>query len=238
MPWLVVVMSTARWFILCVIAADAARRIVRQPIMPLHLFFIRHGETAWSLDGRHTGRTEVPLTQRGEVDARALGTRLPAPSFVRVFSSPRLRARRTGELMGLASTMEIDPELEEWNYGEYEGRRTVEIHSTRPNWNIFRDGCPGGESPAEIGARTDRVIARLRAIDGRAAVIAHSHFGRVLGARWIGLEVAAGEHLVLATASLSVLEWDPARSPAAAIALWNAGASHLWDGHPGSPPAH
>jgi broad specificity phosphatase PhoE len=206
--------------------------------MALQLFFIRHGETAWSLDGRHTGRTEIPLTEQGEADARNLRTRIPKASFVRVFCSPRLRARRTCELMGLAPRMEIDPELEEWIYGDYEGRRTAEIRTARPNWNIFRDGCPAGESPADIGARADRVVARLRTIVGKAVVFGHAHFGRVLGARWIGLDVAMGEHLLLATVSLSVLEWDSARSPAAAIALWNAGAADLGEAPRRSPPAH
>ncbi len=134
--------------------------------MALHLYFVRHGETEWSLTGRHTGRTEIPLTDVGEQEARKLGTRLPKESFTRVLSSPRLRARRTCELMGLAAVMEIDPELAEWDYGDYEGMRSVEIRKTRPDWNLFRDGCPGGESPAAISGRADRFIARVRQTEG------------------------------------------------------------------------
>jgi broad specificity phosphatase PhoE len=197
--------------------------------MALQLYFIRHGETDWSRDGRHTGNTDVPLTPEGEAEARKLGTRLHKDKFTRVLSSPRVRARRTCELMGLAAAMEIDPELSEWDYGDYEGRRRVEIQETRPGWNIFRDGCPGGEKPGEIGARADRVIARLRQLNGAVAVFSHSHFGRVLGARWIGLEVVIGEHLLLGTTSLSVLNWDSAGSPPATISMWNAESAHLCD---------
>ncbi len=197
--------------------------------MALHLYFVRHGETEWSLTGRHTGRTEIPLTDVGEQEARKLGTRLPKESFTRVLSSPRLRARRTCELMGLAAVMEIDPELAEWDYGDYEGMRSVEIRKTRPDWNLFRDGCPGGESPAAISGRADRFIARVRQTEGAVAVFAHSHFGRVLAARWIGADVTLAQFLVLATTSLSLLEWNVAANSGPAISLWNAEAAHLGD---------
>jgi probable phosphoglycerate mutase len=199
--------------------------------MALRIYLIRHGETEWSLNGRHTGRTDLPLTEHGEEEARKLGTRMPKECFSRVFSSPRLRARSTCELMGIAAGMEIDRDVAEWDYGDYEGLRTVEIRKLRPQWNIFRDGCPGGELPAQIGARADRVIARLRKLDGDVALVSHGHFGRVFGARWIGLRVDQAEHLLLTTASVSVLEHDPVRAADGAIALWNADAQHLCDSH-------
>ena len=197
--------------------------------MNTRVYLIRHGETAWSLEGRHTGLTEQLLTDRGEERSRNLGTRLPKDHFTHVWSSPRIRARRSAELMGFAALMEIDPELTEWNYGEYEGQRKAEIRKTRPGWDIFRDGCPGGETPGEIGARADRVIARLRTVEGAIAIFSHGHFGRVLGARWIGLDVAVAAHLLLGTTSLSILEWNPRSSPNAFIDLWNAEAEGLCD---------
>jgi len=199
--------------------------------MSTRIYFIRHGETEWSLQGRHTGVTEQNLTAHGEEEARKLGTRLPKDYFVHVLSSPRVRARRTAELMGLAPALEIEPELAEWNYGDFEGLRTAEIRQSRPDWDIFRDGCPGGETPAQIAGRADRVIARLRSFDGVVAVFSHSHFGRVLGARWIGLEVVVSAHLMLGTTSLSILDWDPQHLPKAAISLWNSEAAHLCDVH-------
>src|SRR5688572_18054249 len=199
--------------------------------MNVRAYLIRHGETEWSLEGRHTGLTEQILTARGEEESRKLGTRLPKDHFAHVFSSPRVRARRSAELMGLAAEMEIDPELAEWNYGDYEGLRTSEIRTTRPSWDLFRDGCPGGETPAQIGARADRIIGRLRSIDGAIAIFSHGHFGRVLGARWIGLDVAVAAHLMLGTTSLSILQWNAQPSAKAAIVLWNAEAAHLCDVH-------
>ena len=194
-------------------------------------YLIRHGETEWSLAGRHTGFTEQILTAHGEEESRKLGTRLPKDHFAQVLSSPRVRARRSAELMGLAAALELDPELAEWNYGDYEGLRTSEIRKARPGWDLFRDGCPGGETPAQIGARADRIIARLRSIDGAIAIFSHGHFGRVLGARWIGLDVGFAAHLMLGTMSLSILDWNPQSSPKAAIALWNAEAARLCDVH-------
>jgi broad specificity phosphatase PhoE len=183
-------------------------------------YLARHGETAWSLSGQHTGRTDLPLTARGERNARALGERLRGLTFAKVFTSPLQRAKATCELAGFGSKGEIDPDLVEWDYGQYEGRRTAEIHSERPDWQLFRDGCPGGESPAEVGARADRVIERVRAVHGDVLLFSSGHFLRVLASRWLGFEAAAGRYFLLSTASLSALgyEHNPAEP---AIRLWN-----------------
>src|SRR5271169_5453651 len=130
------------------------------------MYLARHGETAWTVSGQHTGLTDIPLTERGEGNARRLGERLKGLSFARVFTSPLQRARRTCELAGFGARAELDPDLVEWNYGEYEGKTTAQIHKLRPDWQIFRDGCPGGESAAEVAARANRVVGRLRAIEG------------------------------------------------------------------------
>ena len=192
------------------------------PPMPLRLYLIRHGETAWSLTGQHTGRTDILLTEQGEQDARELAERLRAVRFSRVFTSPRQRARRTCELVGLDAVAEIEPDLAEWDYGDYEGQRSVEIRKGRPDWNLFRDGCPGGESPAQVSERADRVIARLRALEGNIAIFSHGHFGRVLAARWIGLPVGQAQHFLLSTASLSILGYEHNLASESAIVLWNA----------------
>ena len=186
-----------------------------------HLYLIRHGETAWSLSGQHTSYTDIPLTEKGEADARQLAQRLGSVRFNEVFTSPRLRARRTCELAGFSCRSKIEPELAEWNYGEYEGLRTTEIHKIRPAWKIFTDGCPGGESPADIAARADRVIASLRSHEGKVAVFAHGHIGRVLAARWIGESVECGQHLLLNPASVSVLAYEHDDPDHPVIALWN-----------------
>ena len=183
----------------------------------IHLF--RHGETEWSLSLRHTGRTDLPLTARGEAEASALGGRLRGLRFDRVFTSPRQRARRTCELAVPSPASEIDPDLAEWDYGDYEGRRSAEILTERPGWNIFADGAPGGETPAEISERADRVIARLRGTGGRVALFTHGHFGRVLAARWIGLPVAEARHFLLGTASAGILGHERGEP---VIARWNA----------------
>src|SRR5262245_7850102 len=151
----------------------------------------RHGETAWSLSGRHTGRTDLPLTPHGEEAARRLGARLRETPFIQVLASPLQRAARTCELAGLRVTPVLAPDLVEWDYGKFEGRTSAEIRAEQPGWDLFRDGCPGGESPAQVGARADRVVARLRALDGDAAVFSSAHFLRVLTARWLGLAPAA-----------------------------------------------
>src|SRR4051812_30196198 len=144
------------------------------------VYLARHGETAWSLAGKHTGLSDIPLTERGEQNARRLGERLRGLSFAKVFTSPLQRARRTCELAGFGAVAEVDPDLVEWNYGQYDGRRTAEIVAERPDWQLFRDGCPGGESPAQIGARADRVVARVRGVDGDVLLFSSAHFHRVL----------------------------------------------------------
>ena len=195
--------------------------------MPLHLYLIRHGETPWSLSNQHTSRTEIPLTEKGEGDARRLGARLRGTVFSRVFTSPRLRARHTCELSGLAAAAEIEPDLAEWDYGDYEGLCSADILQARPDWNLFRDGSPGGESAAQISIRADRLIARLCALEGNVALFTHGHIGRVLGMRWIGLPVIAAQHLLLGVASLSILGYEHDRRSQPAIALWNASPGNV-----------
>jgi probable phosphoglycerate mutase len=172
------------------------------------IYVIRHGETAWSLSHQHTGRTDIPLTDRGERDARALSAKLQAVEFVQVWSSPLSRARRTAELAGFADRLETTDDLLEWDYGLYEGRRTAEIRAERPGWNPFVDGCPGGESVADVGVRADRIIARARVVQGNVAVFAHRDMLRVLIARWITLPAVEGRRFYLETASISVLGYD------------------------------
>jgi len=196
--------------------------VTDMPSLLSHLYLMRHGETAWSLSGQHTGRTDIPLTEQGEQDARQLADRLRALEFSRVFTSPLQRARRTCELAGLGDLAEIEPDLAEWDYGEYEGLRPVDIRKTRPDWNVFRDGSPGGESPAQVSERADRLIARLRALEGDIAIFSHGHFGRVLAARWIGLEIRQAQNLLLGTASISILGYEHNVAEVPAIVLWNA----------------
>jgi broad specificity phosphatase PhoE len=175
---------------------------------PSRLFYFRHGETAWSLEGRHTGVTDIPLTTHGETQVRELRLWTAAVSFAHVFTSPRLRARESCELAGLGAQAKIEPDLAEWNYGDYEGRRSVGILEDRPGWSLFRDGCPNGEQPAEVGARADRLIARLRALGGDVALFAHGQFGSVFVARWIGLAPIEGRHFSVGPASMGILSWD------------------------------
>jgi broad specificity phosphatase PhoE len=184
------------------------------------IYLARHGETAWSLSGQHTGRTDLPLTEGGESNARALGVRLRGLVFAKIFTSPSQRAVRTCELAGFADAGEPDPDLAEWDYGQYEGRRTAEILAERPGWQLFRDGSPGGEAPAEIGVRADRVVSRLRAVHGDVLVFSSAHILRVLAARWLGLEPAGGRYLLLGTGSLSVLGYEHNLAEPA-IRLWN-----------------
>ncbi len=172
------------------------------------IYLARHGETAWSLSGQHTGLTDLPLTERGERNARSLGERLRGLTFAKVFTSPLQRALRTCELAGFGSRAEIEPALLEWNYGQYEGRRSAEILKERPGWQLFRDGCPGGEGPAQVGARADRVVSRLRGAQGDVLLFSSAHFLRVLAARWLGLETQAGRFFFLSTASLSALGYE------------------------------
>jgi broad specificity phosphatase PhoE len=191
------------------------------------LYLIRHGETAWSLSGQHTGRTDIPLTEQGEQDARKLAERLRAVEFSRVFTSPLQRARRTCELAGLGEVAEIEPDLAEWDYGDYEGQRPADIRKARPDWNVFRDGCPGGESPAQVSERADRLIARLCTLENNIALFSHGHFGRVLGARWIGMEIRQAQNLLLSTASISILGYEHNVAEVPAIVLWNAVSKDL-----------
>lgn len=184
------------------------------------LWLVRHGETAWSLSGQHTGRTDLPLTERGERNARRIGERLKGMTFARVFTSPLKRAAHTCELAGFGRAAEIDHDLLEWNYGDYEGLRTVEIQSKRPDWQLFRDGCPRGESPEQVGVRADRVVRRVREIEGDVLLFSSGHVLRVLAARWLGLEPGAGRCFLLGTASLSVLGYEHGLSEPV-IRLWN-----------------
>ena len=184
------------------------------------IYLARHGETAWSLTGQHTGLTNLPLTDRGERNARALGERLNGLKFSKVLTSPLQRASRTCDLAGFGAVAEVDRDLLEWNYGQYEGRRTAEIHAERPDWQLFRDGCPGGESPDQVGARADCVINRLRGIEGDTLLFSGGHFLRVLAGRWLELEPAGGRFFLLSTASLSALGYEHnLRQPV--IRLWD-----------------
>ena len=184
------------------------------------IYLARHGETPWSLSGQHTGLTDLPLTERGECNARRLGERLKGLEFAGVFSSPLQRARRTCELAGFGSRAKVDPDLVEWDYGEYEGLRTSDIHAKRPDWELFRDGFPGGESFEEIGARADRVVNRVRSVDGAVLLFSSGHFLRVLAARWLGLDPQGARYFLLNTASLSTLSYEHNPSEPA-IGLWN-----------------
>jgi broad specificity phosphatase PhoE len=184
------------------------------------LYLARHGETAWSLSGQHTGLTDLPLTERGERNARQLGERLRGLTFAKVFTSPLQRATKTCELAGFGNVAETDPDLVEWNYGDYEGLLSTEIQARQPGWKIFRDGCPHGESPAQIAARADCVIQRVRAVNGDVLIFSSGHFLRSLAARWLGLDLMAGNFFLLGTTSLSQLRYEHDLSEPA-IQLWN-----------------
>jgi probable phosphoglycerate mutase len=184
----------------------------------VNVFAIRHGETAWSLSGQHTGTTDIPLTDNGRRLAERMRPVLAKEEFALVLCSPMQRARETCELAGLGNKAAIDHDLAEWDYGEYEGQTPRQIHESAPGWLIFRDGCPGGESPAQVGARADRVIARARAVDGGVALFAHGHVLRALAARWIGLPADAGQHFLLDTGTLCVLGYY---RDIPAVKVWN-----------------
>jgi broad specificity phosphatase PhoE len=191
------------------------------------VYLARHGETAWSLSGQHTGLTDLPLTERGERNARQLGERLQGLTFAKVFTSPLQRASRTCELAGFGAVAEVDRNLLEWDYGQYEGRRSDEILAERPDWQLFRDGCPGGETPQQVGSRADLVVSRVQALASRAAsapgdvlLFSSGHFLRALAARWLGLDPEAGKFFLLSTASLSALGYEHNRSEPV-IQLWN-----------------
>jgi probable phosphoglycerate mutase len=189
--------------------------------MPLHLYLIRHGETAWALTSQHTGISEIPLTENGVDQALALVPHLAVISFTHILTSPRERARHTCRLAELDGIAVIEPDLAEWDYGDYDGKTSAGIRKDRPGWDVFRDGCPQGEMPAQIQARADRLIARLRLLDGNVALFSHGQFGGVLGARWIGLPLADARHFPLCTASLSILGYDPNHPMTSVISLWN-----------------
>ena len=185
------------------------------------VYLARHGETEWTVSGQHTGLTDLPLTERGERTARRLGERLKEITAARVFTSPLRRAARTCELAGFGAAAEVDRDLVEWDYGEYEGRRTAEIRAGRPGWELFRDGCPGGEMPAQVAARADRVVKRVRAIQGDVLLFTSGHFIRVLAARWLGTEPSVNcRYFMLSTASLSALGYEHDLSRPV-IRLWN-----------------
>ena len=184
------------------------------------IYLVRHGETAWTISGQHTGRTDIPLTERGEREAQELSVRLRGMTFASVLTSPLQRARRTGELAGFGAHAEADADLLEWDYGAYEGRRTADIRAERPDWHLFEDGCPGGETVEAVGARADRVIARIRACTGDVLLFAHRDILRVLAARWLGVAAREGRHFYLATASLSVLGYHHDLDETV-IRLWN-----------------
>ena len=186
---------------------------------PGEAVLVRHGETQWTLSGQHTGRTDIPLTERGRNQARLLEPLLSTANFALVLSSPLQRARETCELAGLGPRMELEPDLMEWDYGEYEGITSKQIKRTAPNWVVFTDGCPGGETPEQVGARADRVIKRVRSTAGRVALFAHGHLLRVLAARWIGFPPSAGQHFLLDTSTVGVLSYY---SGIPAVKRWNA----------------
>jgi broad specificity phosphatase PhoE len=184
------------------------------------VYLARHGETAWSITGQHTGLTDLPLTEQGERNARLLSKRLSGPRFEKVYTSPLLRAVRTCELAGFGAVAAIDGDLVEWNYGKYEGRRTADILAERPDWQLFRDGCPDGESPAQVAERADRVVKRIRGVAGNALIFSSGHFLRVLAVRWLGIETLYGKLFMLNTASISALGYENSRNEPAVL-LWN-----------------
>jgi probable phosphoglycerate mutase len=184
------------------------------------VYLARHGETAWSISGQHTGRTDLPLTERGERNARRLGERLKGLTFAKVLTSPLQRAARTCELAGFGSIAQVEADSLEWDYGDYEGRRSDEIRAEHPEWQLFRDGCPRGETAVQVGARADGVVRKVRAFQGDVLLFSSGHFLRVLAARWLGLEPAAGRFFLLSTASLSALSYEHNLSEPA-IRLWD-----------------
>ena len=192
------------------------------------VYTVRHGETEWSISGQHTGVTDIALTEHGEAVAHRLAERLRGLKFAAVFTSPLQRARRTCELAGFGAQAEVLADAIEWNYGKYEGVKTVDIHRERPDWDLFRDGCPDGENAAMIGARADRVIARIRAVNGDAIVFSSSHFLRVFAARWIGLPPTGGSHFVLSTAAVNMFGYEHNKLTEPVIQLWND-AKHTQD---------
>lgn len=190
--------------------------------MAIQIYLLRHGETAWSLSGQHTGRTDLPLTENGVLQASQLRVRVQGIKFDHVLTSPLQRARRTCELTGFGGVARPDPDLQEWDYGDYEGRTTADIRAQHPGWDVFVDGCPHGESVAQISQRADRVLTHLRQLDGTLALFSHGQFLRVLALRWLGLPAVNGRQFSLDTASISLLGFE---HEIPAITLWNAGSN-------------
>jgi probable phosphoglycerate mutase len=189
------------------------------------IYLARHGQTEWSLAGKHTGRNDIPLTAEGEQEARKLGSRLQKGKFAMVLASPLQRAKRTCEIAGFGAAAEVVPDLMEWDYGTYDGLQSAEIRARRPDWHLFRDGCPGGESLEDVVVRADRVVARLRSLEGDVLIFSHGHFLRVLTVRWAGIPPELGAHFSLASGSLSILGHD-SHSEDLVIERWND-VSHL-----------
>jgi probable phosphoglycerate mutase len=183
------------------------------------IVLVRHGQTEWSASGQHTSRTDLPLLESGRAQAAALAPKLADHPWKLVLSSPLRRARETCELAGLGEKVVLDDDLREWNYGEYEGLTTQQIHEHRPDWNLWRDGCPGGETADQVAARADRVLKRLREADGDCAVFAHGHILRVVGARWIEQPVSFGARIALSAGSLSTLGFERETQ---VLRLWNS----------------
>ena len=199
-----------------------------QPVVD-QIYLIRHGETAWSLSGQYTGRTDVPLTERGEQQARQLGELLRATRFSQVLVSPLQRARRTCELAGLGGNARVDHALREWDYGDYEGLTGAQIHAQRADWDVFRDGCPGGESSEQMCERIGAALSQLRPMQGRVAIFSHGHFLRALAVRWIELPILHGRNFGLDTGALSMLAYEHDNVHEPAIELWNAASNEVFD---------
>lgn len=187
--------------------------------MTQKIYLVRHGETEWSLSGQHTGITDIPLTENGKRMAKLFQPLIVKENLALVLTSPLQRARMTCELAGLGDQAEVDPNLMEWNYGEYEGLTTQQIHVKSPDWMIFQDGCPGGESPEQVASRVDQVITRIRKTEGNVAIFSHGHLLKVFVARWLGFPAKAGGHFILDTGTLSVLSYYRGN---AAVKRWNA----------------
>ena len=194
------------------------------PTVPTQIYLFRHGETKWSITGQHTGRTDLPLTENGERRAAHLRDRLSGITFTHVLTSPLQRARRTCELAGFGAVLQIAPDLHEWDYGDFEGRTTADIRAQQPGWNVFRDGCPGGESVEQVARRADRVLAGLRSLEGMVALFSHGQFLRALAMRWLGMGVPDGAHFALDAGSISLLGYEHPEAGIPVISLWNAGA--------------
>lgn len=191
--------------------------------MVTELYLLRHGETAWSLSGQHTGLSEIPLTPHGEEEAFRLAAALQGVTFTKVFTSPRVRARKTCELAGLGPLSQVHDDLHEWNYGDYEGLLPKEIQQRHPGWDVFKNGCPSGETPEQVTVRADRVLDMIRKLEGTVAVVSHGHFTRVLALRWVGLPLEHGSKLDSNTASISILGFSKNRGMPL-IKLWNKGS--------------